>query len=289
MSRHRALVVCGPTAAGKSALADTLAGNISEVFGEWSTTILVDSVQVYREIPIITNQARVRPAELAGVVSVSEEWTVAHHKQAAERIIHALPDGVPFVLDAGTGMYLNAIVLDVPLAPKAPARVRDEAERLAAGAENPRHEARRLELNLMGEPGRGSIWEGAPRYDAAFLYLRPERQALDRGISARSSRIVRGGGAEEALHLLESGIEPNPSAREAIGVKEMLLHASGELTADQAEQKISTRTNRLARRQIRWFDKLARNLPSATPLTVLESTRVKDNSGLKSLLHGILG
>lgn len=282
--------MCGPTAAGKSTLADTLAGYISESFGEWATTILVDSAQVYREIPVITNQARTRPAELAGVVSVAEEWTVARHKQAAERIIGALPDRVPFVLDAGSGMYLNAIVLDVPLAPKVPARVRAEAERLAAGSENPRREARRLELGLMGDPRRGSIWDAPPRYDATFLYLRPERQELDQSIKVRSSRIVRGGqGAEEARHLLESGIQPNPSVREAVGVKEMLLHASGELPADQAEEQISTRTRRLARRQIRWFDKLARNLPPETPLFILGSPHLTHTPDLRLLLHGILG
>src|SRR3712207_8294265 len=100
-------------------------------------------MQVYREISTITNQARRRPAELVGIVSVTEEWTVARHKERAEEVVSSLSFDTPFVLDAGTGMYLNALVLDVPLAPKLPREVRNEAKKLAIGAENPRREARR--------------------------------------------------------------------------------------------------------------------------------------------------
>jgi tRNA dimethylallyltransferase len=227
--------------------------------GSWVTTILVDSMQVYREIPKMTNQDRGRPAELAGVVSVAEEWTVARHKMSAEAIIGSLPEGVPFVLDAGTGMYLNALILDVPLAPKVPREVRVEAEKLAATAQNPRREARRLELELSGASERGSIWDSRARYDLAYVYLRPPREDLDRNILTRSSNIVRHG-VEEAKLLADPDLVPNPSVGGAVGVKEMLLYISGDLCAEQAQEAITTRTRRLARRQIRWFDKLARTL-----------------------------
>ena len=238
-------------------------------------------MQVYREIPVITNQARTRPAELIGIVSVAEEWTVARHRGRAEETIGSLPARVPFVLDAGTGMYLNALVLDVDIAPRVPPQLRAEAQRLASYAENPRREARRLELELAGARERGSIWEGPLRYDAVFVYLRPERQDVDRNIRARSSKIVRDG-TEEARRLLESGIEPNPSVREAIGVKEMLLYASGSLPATEAEEVVAARTRRLARRQIRWFDKLARSLPDNAPVLVAEGP---DDQGIKHFMH----
>jgi tRNA dimethylallyltransferase len=259
------------------------AGELSAMYGAWATTIVVDSMQVYREIPAISNQARVRPAEMVGIVSVAEEWTVARHKEWAQETIDSLPAKVPFVLDAGTGMYLNALVLDVPLAPKVPPHTRAEAERLAlaSGVENPRREARRLELELAGAQRRGSIWEGALRYDAAFVYLRPERTELDQNIRARSSRIVREG-VEEAERLLEPGIEPNPSVREAIGVKEMLLYADGSLLATEAEEVVAARTRKLARRQIRWFDKLARSLPDNAHLLVAEEP---DDPKIKHFMH----
>lgn len=248
-------------------------------------------MQVYREIPKITNQARGRPAELAGVVSVAEEWTVARHKKSAKAIIDSLPEELPFVLDAGTGMYLNAIALDVSLAPKVPREVRAKAVKIAAATQNPRREARRLELELSGVSERGSIWDGCPRYDLDFAYLRPPRETLDRNILARSSKIVRDG-AEEAKRLAESGIVPNPSVGGAIGVKEMLLHNSGELSADEAEYAIATRTRRLARRQIRWFDKLSRTLETHRPanetparVLVLENP---DQNSVMHLMHDIM-
>ena len=248
-------------------------------------------MQVYREIPTITNQARERAAELAGIISVAEEWTVALHKMRAEAIISSLSEDLPFVLDAGTGMYLNALALDVPLAPKVPHEVRVEAEKLAATAQNPRRAARALELELSGTSERGSIWEARPRYDLAFVYLRPPRQDLDRNILARSSKLVRDG-SEEARLLVKSGIVPSPSVRGAIGVKEMLLHDSGDLSAPQAEEAIAIRTRRLARRQIRWFDKLSRTLQTyrhanknRLRVLVLESP---DEYRAMNLMHDIM-
>jgi tRNA dimethylallyltransferase len=237
-------------------------------------------MQVYREIPEITNQARNRPAQLLSVVSVADEWTMALHKERAEVIIGSIRPDIPFVLDAGTGMYLNALVLDITLAPKVPWDIRAEAQKLASNAENPRREARKEELRLAGMQMRGSIWGGPLRYDATFVYLRPERHDLDRNIRARSIKIVQNG-AEEAKKLKESGIEPNPSVREAIGVKEMLLHTSSRLTTDEAEEKVAARTRKLARRQIRWFDKLACGLPKSTRILVTAS-----EPECKDLMHG---
>jgi tRNA dimethylallyltransferase len=255
--------------------------------GSRVTTILVDSMQVYREIPIITNQARSRPAELAGVVSVEEEWTVARHKESTDEIIGSIAPDIPFVLDAGTGMYLNAIVLDIPLAPKAPSRVRVEAERLASGAENPRRETRRLELGLLGAQDRGSIWDGPLRYDVTFVYVRPSRHSLDRNIGVRSSKMVRDG-LEEARSLAESAGVPNASVREAIGVKEMLLHVSGRLSADEAEETIAARTRRLARRQLRWFDKLARRVPDAASRFIVLERPNQNQKEIVHLMHDII-
>lgn len=282
---RKAIVVCGPTAAGKSTLVDEFAKRLSDLCGAHVPAVVIDSMQVYEEIPLITNQARKRPAELVGIVSVAEEWTVALHKERAEAIINSLPFGVPSVLDAGTGMYLNALVLDVTLAPKVPREVRAEAERLAGESENPRREARRRELEISGAPERGSIWDGELRYDAAFVYLRPARDELDRNMLLRSSKIVREGGAGEAKRLKESGVEPNPSVREAIGVREMLLHASGKLSDEEAAEIIAARTRRLARRQIRWFDKLARSLPDTGRILIAEGA---DDERIKHFIHATI-
>ena len=246
-------------------------------------------MQVYRGIPTLTNQPRRRPAELVGVVSVADEWTVARHKEAVDEIVEGLD--VPFVLDAGTGMYLNAIVLDLPLAPKAPGAVRAEAQRIAEGADNPRRAAREAELRLMGTPERGSIWSGRLRYEAAFVYLRPTRAVLDENIARRTADIVRGG-LDEAWELLAqeaTGRPPNHSVRDAVGVKEMMLLASGATSREEARERIRVRTRRLARRQMRWFDKLVKSLGEDRFLVAenpAEAGRVARNS---HIMHDIIG
>lgn len=270
MATKKALVVCGPTASGKSEVADALADRLTEEHEVFVPTLVVDSMQVYREIPRITNQARRRPAELVGISSVTQEWTVARHRERAEEAIaraHA-----PFVLDAGTGMYLNAIVLDVPLAPKVDPATRRLAESLTAGAKNARRAAREKELELAGARRRRSVWEGDLRYDTAVIYLRPDTHALDSAILRRSERIANAG-LEEATSLARmqaTGVRLTASVADAIGVRELLEHLSGAITLDEATLRIAARTRRLARRQRRWFDKLARTLEGRAPFKVVE-------------------
>ncbi|MDQ3795921.1 MAG: hypothetical protein M3316_09705 [Actinomycetota bacterium] len=263
--------MCGPTASGKSELSDALAEGLTEAHGDWVPTLVVDSMQVYREIPTITNQARRRPGELVGIVSVTEEWTVARHKARAEDIINRLD--VPFVLDAGTGMYLNAIILDTPLAPRVDAKTRQLAQRITASASNPRRATRAKELELAGAEDRGSIWDGELRYETALIYLRPQRESLDAAIAKRSERIVSGG-LEEAAKIKEMEQEAtaiNPSVADSIGVRELIGHLRGEMTLEEAQTLIAARTRKLARRQMRWFDKLARTLEGRIFAVIVES------------------
>lgn len=246
-------------------------------------------MQVYRGIPTLTNQPRRRPAELVGVVEVTDEWTVARHKEAVEQAVEGL--NVPFVLDAGTGMYLNAVVLDVALSPKAPQAVRAEAQRLAEGARNPRRAAREAELRLMGSPERGSIWSGRLRYETVFVYLRPPRTVLDENIARRSARIVREG-IEEASVLLAleaAGRPPNPSVREAVGVREMMLLASGAISPEEAEDRINVRTRRLARRQLRWFDKLVESLGDDRFLVAESAAEAERMARDRQITHDMIG
>ena len=273
-------MVCGPTASGKSEVSDALAETLSEENGGFVPTLVVDSMQVYSEIPKITNQARRRPAELVGIVSVTETWTVASHKARAEQIVAGTE--TPFVLDAGTGMYLNAIILDVVLAPKVVPSTRRIAESLTAGAENQRRASRQKELELAGAPPRRSIWGGEPRYDITVIYLRPNSETLDAAISRRSEKTAREG-LEEAAKLMEmesSGAQVNASVADSIGVRELAEHLSGSLSFEEARSRMTTRTRQLARRQTRWFDKLSQTLRGRVPTVVF------DNPKKVNTMHG---
>ncbi len=233
--------------------------------------VLVDSMQVYSGIEGITNQARRRPAQLVSVVPVTDRWTVACHAEMARTLIRESGNGA--VLDAGTGMYLNAILLDVPIAPEVPRQVRHRAEVAAAGETNPRRAARALELEMAGAQQRGSIWSGDLRYETTVVYLRPDRGVLDASIAERSRRILAVGvdEAKRIRRMQREGYSVNPSVLEAVGVRELLDFVDGEITAGQAEERISARTRRLARRQMRWFDKLARTVEGRARVAVLEN------------------
>jgi tRNA dimethylallyltransferase len=264
-----AFVVCGPTASGKSELSDALAERLTDERGGHVPTLAVDSMQVYRELPVITNQARGRPAELVGVVSVTAEWSVAAHRAHTEEIVAREP---AFVLDAGTGMYLNAILLDFPLAPTVSLELRRRAEETSVGTPNPRRASRQRELELAGADARGSVWDGNPRYETAIFYLRPERTDIDAAIAERSKKIARHGlqEAEQLVGMLARGEKISLSVMDSVGVRELSQHLSGEISLDRAEDLIATRTRRFARRQIRWFDKLARILEGRARIIVLE-------------------
>jgi len=266
----KALVVCGPTAGGKSELADALADALKEDLGSSVPTIVVDSMQIYRGLEKISNQARRRPAELVGVVPVTERWTMARHREATEAVVAG--SGSHFVLDAGTGMYLNAILLGTPLAPRVPAEVRERAQRESSGASNLRRSSREKELIMVGAEERGSIWEGEPTYRTRVVYLRPERYSLDRRIAVRSREIVEHGLEEAAIlkGMVEAGEDVNPSVLESIGVRELLDHLSGRISLTEADERLATRTRRLARKQLRWFDKLARTLEGRAIISIAE-------------------
>ena len=231
-------------------------------------------MQVYREIPNITNQGRERPAELVGITPVTDDWNMARHREAADEIL----DGTngAFVLDAGTGMYLNSLIMDIDISPKVPSRVREKAieEVESSGASNQRRDSRDRELEISGYVKTGSIWSTSLRYDLSIIYLRPDLTSLDNAIRGRSKKIA-GAGLEEAEYLLKlekQSIHLNQSVSTSIGVRELMDVVSGITSMEEAETRISSRTRKLARRQMRWFDKLARILEGHSKSTVVAST-----------------
>lgn len=261
-----------------------IAEALTESRGRYAPVILVDSMQVYREIQIISNQERRRPALLSSVKSVSEEWTVAHHRRMAREKIEE--HDTPCVIDAGTGMYLNAVLLDFPVSGKVPEKVRQRARNLTKGEINPRRESRKRELMLAGEPETGSVWDGGLVYKTSLVYLRPERGSLDEKIGRRSRHIAARATqeAETLIQMSENGKPPNGSVRDSIGVREMVDYALGKISLEEAEQRINTRTRKLSRRQMRWFDKLTRTLENRAEITV-----IRQPEEITNYMHDIIG
>lgn len=302
----RCLVVCGPTASGKSEYSDYL-GSLADSRRVPCSTFLFDSMQVYREIPILTNQYRSRHANLCGMVSVSDEWSVSHHKEAFEELIADSSGDGRVVMESGTGMYLNVSLLGIPMARKVSPEVRLEAERRVAyglpfGPSeyevplNPRREVRAEELRIAGSPERASIWDGNLVFETSIVYIRPDRATLDIAISERSRRICSDG-LDEARTLLGS-LEDRSATRisktvaDSIGVRELTSVLRGEMSYDEAEERVEVRTRQLARRQMRWFDKLIREVkddPNLRNIQVLESPYVTPGNINRNTIHELDG
>lgn len=273
----------GATGLGKTEVAILLAEHLG------AEIVVADSMQVYRGLAIVTNQpdaaqrARARH-HLVGFVPPQQDYTVAEYAQAAHAVIDDLhAAGRPVVIEGGSGLYMRAALGDLEFAAAPdpelrrhleerwatdPGAVRAELRRLdpAAAARidmaNPRRVLRALEAVLAaGGPlpaaARDQLWQPAGRYPHLLVALVPgnERAPLDRRIDARVDEMLAGGAADEVAAARRGGPFAR-TARQAIGVAELLAVLEGELSPAAAAERMKTRTRGLVRRQLTWMRKL---------------------------------
>ena len=267
------IVIAGPTASGKSELALELA----RVTG--GTIINADSMQVYRELRILT--ARPSAAEEAavphrvyGVLPVRERCSAARWLGLAEG---AAADGRPAILCGGTGFYIEAFLSGLSEMPDIPSGIRERAaaRRAKVGAESfhaevaardpalaarvpPGDRQRLLRAWAMFEAtGRPlSAWQTGPAADpkTAFrILLDPPREALRGRIAERFRGMVRQGALDEIRPL--RGLDPELPAMKALGARELLAHLDGTIGIDEAQNLAVQATCRFAKRQRTWFSR----------------------------------
>jgi len=267
--RHLALV--GPTASSKSALAFEVARALGDV-----EIVSVDSMQVYRGMDIgtakATNAERAEiPHHLLDLAEPDERFSVARFQEEAHRAIAAIEDrGHRALLVGGTGLYLQAIVDRLALPGEWP-EVREQLEgtgtdglyeqlttldpQAAAriGPANRRRVVRALEVTIgSGRPfssfGPGLDAFPPSRFRLTGVWL--PRAALARRIDSRLRAQLDAGFVEEAVAL-----EPrmSPTARQALGYKELLDYVAGECSLEEAFETAAKRTRAFSRRQRMWF------------------------------------
>ena len=273
-----AVLIAGPTASGKSAAALALAETIGGV------VVNADSMQVYREAPILTaqpsaaDQARV-PHLLYGHVAATEVYSVGRWRDDA---IAALAQAremnrVPIFV-GGTGMYFMALTDGLADIPAIPDDIRDSARALLAeiGVEqlharlaardpltasrlrpsDPQRVLRAWEVfEATGRPL--AEWQGEPAAPllkdqtlAAFV-LDPPRPALRANIATRFEQMIDAGGLDEARAL--AGLDPSLPAAKLLGLRPLQALAAGELGRAEALEKAVTATRQFAKRQMTWF------------------------------------
>ncbi|MCK9230221.1 MAG: tRNA (adenosine(37)-N6)-dimethylallyltransferase MiaA [Syntrophales bacterium] len=273
------VVVVGPTAAGKTAVAM----EICRRFG--GEVLSADSMQIYRHMDIGTakptggEQARV-PHHLISIIDPDEHFSAALYRERASEAAATLRRrGRVVVLAGGTGLYVDALLgglIEVPPAdPELRAHFRREAEargreylynllseRDALGASriHPRDSVRIIRalevLELTGISIVRHQWKHDFRdglYDCLKIGLAPEREELYRRINERANDMMDQGLAEEAHRLLQHDYAPSLPSMQAFCYRHVIQSLRGDISSEEALGRLKRDTRNYAKRQIAWF------------------------------------
>ena len=280
MGNFPVILLAGPTASGKSALALALA----EKFG--GTIINADSMQVYLDLRLITarpsvEEERRMPHALYGHVDAAENYSVgAWRSEAAAELAMAERQSRAAIVVGGTGLYFNALTRGLTAMPPIPKQVRDDvrARLKSDGAAALHDELKRLDPHAAARLNRGdrarisralevmvatgrSIrdWhedakpDGPDSLRAVRIFLSPERDELARRIGARFDAMIEAGAIEEVRALMARNLDPSLPAMKAHGVPWLIRQLRGEITLEQAVEGAKRDTRQYTKRQETWF------------------------------------
>jgi tRNA dimethylallyltransferase len=264
--RAEVVAIFGPTASGKSAVAEAVADRLG------TEVVSADAMQVYRGLPILTNQPS-RPTRLVGIRALDEEMSVGAFAALAHAEVDALvADRGVAVVAGGTGLYLRAALadLDVPpaVSPEVRARIgrevdddREAAHRRlaaldpAAAAAVHRHDRKRLvrALELADEglslvAGRDRLWGGVTRRATLIAGLDVPPVLLERRIRERAESMFARGVVDEVRAALAGPV--SRTAARTLGLAEI-----AELGPDALERLV-VRTRRYAAYQRKWMRRI---------------------------------
>ncbi|MGX6959723.1 MAG: tRNA (adenosine(37)-N6)-dimethylallyltransferase MiaA [Rickettsia endosymbiont of Pentastiridius leporinus] len=280
MNKKEIVILCGPTASGKSYLGHELA-KIKN--GE---IVNIDSMQVYKEIPIITaSPSEIYkteiPYHLYNFLSITEDFSVIKYlKLAAEKINEITTRGKLPILIGGTGLYINSLVFGYNDIPGISLELRNQTRELHSKIGNIELHSRLAKLDPLAtskiKPGDTqrlirayevftqtgkSIFSFQttqkelilPEYTFKIIFLNPERKFLHKICKERLQKIFKEGAIEEIALLKQQFNPENYLNLKAVGVKEILDYLEGKASLDEAFEAALIRTRRYAKRQVTWF------------------------------------
>lgn len=275
-----AILIAGPTASGKSALALDIAEHNGGVI------VNTDSMQVYSVLDVLT--ARPTAAELArvphflyGHVHPSTAYSTGAWLRDVTKLID---NGAflerPVIFVGGTGLYFRALAEGISEMPDIPQSIRDRwryelqeqgaaklhrilmREDSATGMMLKPTDGQRVvrALEVLDASGRSILeWQaarGRPLIDRAstrFFLIEPDRAELVERIEARFDRMLEKGALDEVRRLADLGLDPDLPAMKAIGVRELQAAMAGELSFPEAIERAMIATRQYAKRQATWF------------------------------------
>jgi tRNA dimethylallyltransferase len=278
--RRRAVLIAGPTASGKSALALDIARRFNGV------VVNVDSMQVYRDLRVLSarptlEEEGLAPHRLYGRVDGATNYSVSRYlADARQALADVSESGRLPILVGGTGLYFKALTEGLSEIPSVAPEVRARVRAQAAGREtaclhgelaavDPGTAARLLPsdrlrvlralevLAATGEPL--SRFQGRKRaaplaeFDTVRIFLDPERSALRRTIDSRFRVMIEEGALQEVAALAARGLDPALPVMRAHGVPGLMSHLRGEIGLEEAIARGQSDTRRYTKRQFTWF------------------------------------
>ncbi len=279
MIPEHVILIAGPTGSGKSARALKMAEHRGGLI------INADSMQVYRELRILTDQpgeaeCKRVPHRLYGVRSGAHPYSVAQWLDDASKVLdEARRQALVPIFVGGTGLYFKALLDGLSPVPEIPEDIRDYwrergrieragvlhgvlAERDPATAAQLRaSDTQRIvrALEVVDATGHSlAAWQeaaGTPLLDAARAekyVLAPERAALYRACDTRVDRMIEAGAIAEVEALLNLGLDPGLPVMRAIGVRPLSAYLRGEIDLPEARLRLQSGTRRYAKRQLTW-------------------------------------
>ena len=277
---ERVLIIAGPTASGKSALAIAVAKAFAGVI------INADSMQVYKQMDVLSARPPAEdlaqaPHRLYGILDADDPCSVGRWLDLAVAEIKAAWAGgkLPLIV-GGTGMYLKSLLEGLAPIPDIPAQARDKATQLhqRLGGEVFRQELSMIDpesalripagdtqrliraYEVADATGRPlSDWQkdhpSEPPLDALFgvITLIPEREILYDGVNQRFDWMLENGAMDEVRALDSLGLDPALPAMKAVGVPELRAAIRGEKDLESATDDAKMATRQFAKRQLTWL------------------------------------
>lgn len=281
MNKPKVIVICGPTASGKTSLSIELAKKIN---GE---IISCDSMQIYKDMNIGT--AKVTEEEMQGIqhylidfVSPDVRYSVANYKNDAEKAIETIIDKgkIPIIV-GGTGLYLDSLIYgieypEIKFDEKYREKLENEIEE--NGLEYLYNKAKEIDeqamqkispndkkriirvLEIYHATGKNKTEQEIEsrkkevKYDYKIFAINMDREKLYERINIRVDKMIENGLIEE-VEDLQKKYNHFPTAMQGLGYKEVVEYLQNQITRDEMIEKIKQESRRYAKRQLTWFRK----------------------------------